>query len=135
MIMPKDEFSDESFESTEESDAAADFTGPVGLTHNDFVNTEVVWAKRPALPWFPGIIIDPYTKESKEIKDLIKHINANQPTKDEMADQSLALINCRQSEKLFFVFLFNRKKTWYLYFFSLLDSSSIKKIILIKKKN
>ena len=56
MIMPKDDFSDESFESTEESDAALDITGPVGLTHNNFSNTEVVWAKRPALPWFPGIV-------------------------------------------------------------------------------
>lgn len=57
MIIPKDDFSDESFESTEESDANIDFIGPVGITHNNFQNTEVVWAKRPALPWFPGIVI------------------------------------------------------------------------------
>jgi hypothetical protein len=56
MIIPKDEFSDESFESTEESDACMDLHGPLGITHNNFVNTEVVWAKRPSLPWFPGIV-------------------------------------------------------------------------------
>ena len=56
MILPRDDFSDESFESTEESDAAIDFTGVLGVTHNNFHNTEVVWAKRPALPWFPGIV-------------------------------------------------------------------------------
>lgn len=57
MIIPKEDFSDESFESTEESDANIDFIGPIGITHNNFQNTEIVWAKRPTLPWFPGIVI------------------------------------------------------------------------------
>jgi hypothetical protein len=26
------------------------------VTHANFENAEVVWAKRPALPWFPGIV-------------------------------------------------------------------------------
>ena len=56
MIILKEEFSDESFESTEESDATVDLTGEDGITHKNFQNTEVVWAKRPALPWFPGIV-------------------------------------------------------------------------------
>ncbi len=56
MIVAKDDLSDESFESTEESDANIDLNGPVGITKNNFQNMEVVWAKRPALPWFPGIV-------------------------------------------------------------------------------
>ena len=56
MIILKDDFSDESFESTEESDATIDLTGDDGVTHKNFQNTEIVWAKRPALPWFPGIV-------------------------------------------------------------------------------
>ena len=54
--MPKDDYSDESFESTDESDAAQDFNEPLGVTNNNFENFEVVWAKRPCLPWFPGIV-------------------------------------------------------------------------------
>jgi hypothetical protein len=57
MIITKDDFSDESFESTEESDATIDLIPNTGITHDNFQNTEVVWAKRPALPWFPGIVI------------------------------------------------------------------------------
>jgi len=57
MIITKDDFSDESFESTEESDATIDLIPSTGITHDNFQNTEVVWAKRPALPWFPGIVI------------------------------------------------------------------------------
>ena len=71
--MLKDEFSDESFESTEESDATVDLTGDDGITHKHFQNTEIVWAKRPGLPWFPGILIDPH-KITKEIKELMKQI-------------------------------------------------------------
>jgi hypothetical protein len=56
MIIPKDDYSDESFESTEESDANLDYNRSVGITHNNFQNTEVVWAKRLGLPWFPGIV-------------------------------------------------------------------------------
>ena len=56
MIVPKGDWSDESFESTEESDATVDFCETAGYTHNNFQNTEVVWAKRPGLPWFPGIV-------------------------------------------------------------------------------
>lgn len=56
MIIPKDEFSDESFESTEESDAYNDFNEPQGIMHDNLKNTDIVWAKRPGLPWFPGIV-------------------------------------------------------------------------------
>lgn len=42
----------------------------------------------------------------------MKHIGASAPHKDQLADYSLAVINSRDSDKLFFVFLFNRKKTW-----------------------
>lgn len=56
MIVPKGDWSDESFESTEESDATVDFCDTAGYTHNNFQNTEIVWAKRPGLPWFPGIV-------------------------------------------------------------------------------
>lgn len=56
MIVPKDDWSDESFESTEESDATVDDHETAGYTHNNFQNTEIVWAKRPGLPWFPAIV-------------------------------------------------------------------------------
>jgi hypothetical protein len=57
IIVAKDDWSDESFESTEESDANIDLNGPVGIVKDaHFINMEVVWAKRPALPWFPGIV-------------------------------------------------------------------------------
>jgi hypothetical protein len=40
MIILKDEFSDESFESTEESDATVDLSGDDGITHKNFQNCE-----------------------------------------------------------------------------------------------
>ena len=132
MIIPKDDFSDESFESTEESDTCIDFNEPIGITHNNFQNTEVVWAKRPSLPWFPGIviffhikiptvhrllikyirilkIIDPHAI-TKEIKDLMKNIGIPSPHKDQLSDYSVRTFH--QNDELFFVCLFNRKKTW-----------------------
>lgn len=56
MILPKDDYSDESFESTDESDAAQDYNDPAGVERSDYQNIDVVWAKRPCLPWFPGIV-------------------------------------------------------------------------------
>lgn len=50
---------------------------------------------------------------TKESKDLIKSIGAPFPTKDQLSAQSSALSISKQSDKIYFVFLFNRKKTWY----------------------
>jgi hypothetical protein len=56
MILPKDDFTDDSFESTDESDAGQDQNDTEGITHNDFKNHDVVWAKRACSPWFPSIV-------------------------------------------------------------------------------
>ena len=56
MILPKDDYTDDSFESTDESDTGQDLSNPEGITHNDFKSHDVVWAKRPCLPWFPSIV-------------------------------------------------------------------------------
>ena len=56
MVWPKDDYSDESFESTDESDAAQNLIDQPSVTHKVYENGEVAWAKRPCLPWFPGIV-------------------------------------------------------------------------------
>lgn len=53
----RDYLSDESFESTDESDADFDSNDCAGLCKHDvFYTSEVVWAKRTLLPWFPAIV-------------------------------------------------------------------------------
>ena len=71
--------------------------------------TQTIFSK--LLIYFLIKIIDP-NNISKEVKDLMKQIGASSPHKDQLADYSLAVINSRDTDKLFFVFLFNRKKTW-----------------------
>lgn len=44
-ILSREDFTDDSFESTDESDINQDSNDPIGITHNDFHNTEVIWAK------------------------------------------------------------------------------------------
>ncbi len=56
IIVAKDDYSDESFESTEESDANIDYDELPGVTKANFHNLEPVWVKRPCLPWFPGVV-------------------------------------------------------------------------------
>ena len=43
---------------------------------------------------------------------MMKHIGASLPSKKELSDQSAATSIAKQSDSLFFVFLFNRKKSW-----------------------
>jgi hypothetical protein len=45
MILSKEDFTDDSFESTDESDINQDSNDPIGITHNHFHNIEVIWAK------------------------------------------------------------------------------------------
>lgn len=53
----KDDYSDESFESTDESDVDFDSNDYTGIKISEiFHSSEVVWAKRALLPWFPGIV-------------------------------------------------------------------------------
>ena len=56
-------------------------------------------------------LIDP-NKITKEIKELMKQIGATMPLNDQLVDYSSAVVNCKQTDKVFFVFLFSRKKTW-----------------------
>jgi hypothetical protein len=42
----------------------------------------------------------------------MKHIGLSSPHKDQLSDYSQAVQTSHQSDKLFFVCLFNRKKTW-----------------------
>lgn len=46
----------------------------------------------------------------------MKQLGASSPHRDQLRDYSLALVNSRQTDRLFFIFLFNRKKTWYFIF-------------------
>ena len=56
-------------------------------------------------------LIDPHNI-TKEIKELIKNIGANIPHNDQLVDYSAAVVNCKQTDKVFFVYMFSRKKTW-----------------------
>jgi hypothetical protein len=56
-LFPLEDYSDESFESTDESDATMDHLEPPEQNDYKFNFNEIVWTKRPALPWFPGIVI------------------------------------------------------------------------------
>ena len=56
VLVANDELSDESFESTEESDACVDLMDSVGITKTNFQNLECIWAKRPGLPWVIYIV-------------------------------------------------------------------------------
>jgi hypothetical protein len=66
------------------------------------------------LPWFPGIIINS-NEISKEIKDLIKNLGASFPTKEQLSAKEHAISLAKQFDKLYFIFLFNRKRTWYYF--------------------
>ena len=63
-LFPLEDFSDESFESTDESDANIDYKEPPAHESHTFHNMEVVWVKRAVHPWFPGIV----TKKNFSLK-------------------------------------------------------------------
>ncbi len=48
--------SEDSFESTDHTDCTVDLCEKEGLSHSSFQFNDVVWVKRPLLPWFPGIV-------------------------------------------------------------------------------
>jgi len=50
--------------------------------------------------------------KNKEIKELMKNIGAKSPHKDQLTDYSTAIVNSKKTDRLYFVLLFNRKRTW-----------------------
>jgi hypothetical protein len=62
-------------------------------------------------PWFPGIIIDP-NKVTKEVKYLLKNIGAPYPTIEELESKDSAYDISKRSDKIYFIYLFNKKKNW-----------------------
>lgn len=48
----------------------------------------------------------------KDVKEIMKDIGSPLPNKDQLSDFTAAIINTRQTDKLFLVNLFNRKRTW-----------------------